>query len=310
MEDTLNLKQVAHRLGVHYMTAYRYVRQGRLAATREGTGWRVRAEDVARLAAGPGAAGGAAARPGVDWAARLTHHLLRGDETGAWSVVDRALAAGATPQACYLDVVAPALAGIGAGGEHGELGLADQYVATATAVRVVARLGARFRRPGRSRGTVVLGAPRGERHSLPIAIGADLVRLGGYTVLELGADVPAEVFVTAARRVDRLVAVGIGVTLVESLAAAMETVAAVRAGLPAVPVLLGGQAVDGPGMAARAGATGWARDGSDLLGAVDAAVAGVAHLGVATSRARRGTPSTPSRRGAAGDRPASGEGRS
>lgn len=287
MEEALNLKQVANRLGVHYMTAYRYVRQGRLEATREGTGWRVRAEDVERLAAGVVAGDGEDAGPApVDWAARLGHQLLRGDEIGAWSVVQRALAAGATPQACYLDMVAPALAAIGSGGEEGRLGLPDQYVATATAMRVVARLGARFRRPGRSRGTVVLGAPRGERHSLPIAIGADLVRLGGYTVVELGADVPAEVFVTAAGRVEHLVAVGVGVTLVESLEAAREAVAAVRAALPTVPVLLGGQAVEGPGTAAQAGATGWARDGRDLLGAVDAAVAGVAHLGVATSRRR------------------------
>jgi hypothetical protein len=34
-----NLKQAAAYLGVHYMTAYRYVRTGRLGARRLGTEW-------------------------------------------------------------------------------------------------------------------------------------------------------------------------------------------------------------------------------------------------------------------------------
>lgn len=284
MDETLNLKQVASRLGVHYMTAYRYVRQGRLPGERDGTGWRVRVEDVARLVDAHTETEPPPRRPRrVDWSARLCDQLLKGDEAGAWSVIERALAAGADPQDCYLDIVGPALAGIGEGWEEGRLGVADQYVATATAIRVVARLGARFRRPGRSRGTVVLGAPRGEHHSLPIAICADLVRLGGFTVLELGADVPAEAFVAGAQRVNRLVAVGVGVTRVESLDAAVETVAALRAALPTVPVLLGGQAVHSSGVAERAGATGWARDGRDLVGAVEAAVAGIPHLGAFAS---------------------------
>ena len=35
----LGLQEVADRLGVHYMTAYRYVRTGRLPATRIGAQW-------------------------------------------------------------------------------------------------------------------------------------------------------------------------------------------------------------------------------------------------------------------------------
>ncbi|MGI9119676.1 MAG: hypothetical protein ACR2G7_06080 [Acidimicrobiales bacterium] len=89
---------------------------------------------------------------------------------------------------------------------------------------------------------------------------------------------PGPVDRAGARRVDRLVAVGVGVTRVESLGAAVDTVAAVRAALPRVPVLLGGQAVCDGEVARRAGATGWARDGRDLVGAVEAAVAGIPHL--------------------------------
>ena len=49
-----NLKQVAASLGVHYVTAYRYVRTGRLPARRVGTGWVVDPEDLAAFAAWPG----------------------------------------------------------------------------------------------------------------------------------------------------------------------------------------------------------------------------------------------------------------
>ena len=267
MVGVLNLKEVAQRLGVHYMTAYLYVRLGRLPAEWEGTGWRVREDDLERFVTGADLAAHDAAA--VDWPGRLADRLLAGDEPGAWSVVEAALVAGLTPQACYLDLVAGALGRITEAGAADRLDVADSYVATATAGRIVARLGGRFRRPGRTRGTVVLGSPRGERHSLPIAIVADLVRLAGFAVLELGPDVPAAAFVAAATRVERLVAVGIGVTRIDALGEATDVVGALRRVLPGVPVLVGGQAVRNPEMAALTGATGWAEDGAGLVAALE-----------------------------------------
>ena len=43
----LTLPQVADKLGVHYMTAYRYVRTGRLPATRVKGAWQVDPADLA-----------------------------------------------------------------------------------------------------------------------------------------------------------------------------------------------------------------------------------------------------------------------
>ena len=291
----MNLKQVARALDVHYMTAYRYVRQGRLPAVRAGNVWLVEPDDVAALAAaagpagGPGATGagtgardgggpsagatGGAGRPGVetpvDWAGRFGDRLLAGDEVGAWTVVSQALASGHTPQRCYLELISGSMATIGDDVAGGRLTVADQYVATATAQRVGARLGARFRRRGRSRGTVVLGAPAGERHALPIAVVADLARLAGFTVVELGADVPPEAFGLAARRAERLVAVGIGVTTVDHLDAARAAVAAVAGAVPGTPIVLGGQAVRNPEVAGLLGVHEWAPDGAALVTALD-----------------------------------------
>jgi excisionase family DNA binding protein len=277
--DRLNLKQVARGLGVHYMTAYRYVRQGRLPARRDGNVWLVEAADLDAFERGgfrnrrlgPAAAddGTPATAPTVDWLGRFRDRLLAGDEVGAWMVVSDALASGYTPQRCYLDLLSAAMAEIGAGVADGRLAIADQYVATATAQRVGARLGARFRRRGRSRGTLVLGAPSGERHGLPIAIVADLVRLAGFTVVELGADVPPAAFGLAAQRADGLVAVGIGVTSIEHLDAASAVIGAVRATAPGVPVLLGGQAVRSPEVAGLFGVSEWAADGGEVVRAVE-----------------------------------------
>ncbi len=47
----MNLKQAAASLGVHYMTAYRYVRTGRLRARRAGTEWVVYPEDLRAFSA-------------------------------------------------------------------------------------------------------------------------------------------------------------------------------------------------------------------------------------------------------------------
>ena len=88
----LNLKQVARRLGVHYMTAYRYVRQGVLPARRDGNVWMVEAGDVEAF--GSASVENQPGRDGADWVERFGRHLLRGDEVGAWTVVAQALAAG------------------------------------------------------------------------------------------------------------------------------------------------------------------------------------------------------------------------
>jgi len=268
--EGLNLKQVAARLGVHYMTAYRYVRTGRLPAVRVGSGWVVTEADLDAFAAAPALP---SAAEGTDWRGRVRESLLAGDEIAAWRTIEQALLSGRTPTDCYLDLVAGALADIGDASAAASTGAGDDepddpagpYVALTTARRLVAQLGARFRRPGRRRGTVVFGAPAGELHDLPIAIVADLVRLEGFTCLELGADVPAAAFAAALRRTADVVAVGIGVTGVEHLEAVAATVAAARAVDPDVPVVLGGQGVRNGEVAELLGATAWAPDGAGAV---------------------------------------------
>jgi methanogenic corrinoid protein MtbC1 len=226
-----------------------------------GTAWVVPPEALERFRQ-DAADGAAAGTDGADARTeRLAHALAQGDEVTAWRVVQQALAAGTSPADCYLVLMSDALRRIGDDEESG----AAEYLATATATRLVARLGGQVRRPGRSRGTVVFGAPAGEHHSLPIAVVADLVRIEGFTCLELGADVPPEAFAHAAAQAPRLVAVGIGVSLAARIDAVRATVEAVHAAAPDTPVLLGGQGVLNPDVARLAGATHWAADGAEAI---------------------------------------------
>lgn len=187
--------------------------------------------------------------------------LVIGDEMAAWRIIEQALAAGHSPTACYLDFIVGAINDIGGRSALPQGPMVSDYLATATASRLVARPGPRFRRPGRSRGTVVFGAPLGEHHVLPISVVADLVRLNGFTCLELGADVPPAAFAGAAREAYRLIAVGIGVIMSTGLEIVKDTIEAVHEVDPQIPVVLGGQGPSAPEVAETIGATAWAADG-------------------------------------------------
>ncbi len=143
----IGLREAADRLGVHYMTVYRYVRTGRLAAVREGAEWRVQTEDVDHLRNGtepatrhPRGSRGVARD-------RLEARLIGGDEAGAWLVVESALASGASPSEIYLLLLVPTLAAIGDRWEAGDLTVADEHRATVVAQRLVGRLGPRTGAP-------------------------------------------------------------------------------------------------------------------------------------------------------------------
>ena len=129
--------------------------------------------------------------------------------SGAWSILEAALSSGAEVDQLYLDVISPALVSIGERWEHGEIDVADEHRASAVTGRLIGRLGPRFTRPGRTRGSVVLGAAPGDAHGLPVAMLADLVVGKGFEVVDLGPDVPTASFVHAAGKAARLVAVGV-----------------------------------------------------------------------------------------------------
>lgn len=261
----LTLQDAADALGVHYMTVYRYVRLGLLPAERRGRAWAVRREDLDAFVVERNEPVEPGSRRSVDWSVRLQRRLLAGDRAGTKSVVDAALASGCGPVDVYVDVVAPAMRAIGDAWADGTCDVAHEHRASVIMTQVLGVLDSRFTRRGVRRGVVVAGCAAGERHALPLRIVADVVRLSGWEVEDLGADVPIESLVRAASETDRLVAVAVSATTAGSELAASEAVGAVRAAVR-VPVLLGGSAVADEDAARRLGADGWAPDARGVVG--------------------------------------------
>jgi excisionase family DNA binding protein len=275
VSDTdLTLHEAAEVLGVHYMTAYRYVRLGVLPAVKVGGSWHVTRSDLdAFRDGGTTAPATEPTKRRAPWASRLESRLVAGDSSGAWGVVEAALAAGADLDEIYLDVITPAMRSIGARWHAGELDIAVEHRATGIAQRLIGRLGPRFARRGRARGHVLIGSPAGERHSLPTSMLADLLRGEGWEVSDLGADMPTESFVSTAVNSPGLAAIGVSISSPEGAAAAPELCAALRQAVPGVALLLGGNAVEGREHALSLGAThyaGSAREFAEQLASADA----------------------------------------
>ena len=273
--DTVTLQEAADRLGVHYMTAYRYVRLGQLAAEKVSGTWRVAVTEVARMkeAASEPRERGHRARVRAPWATRLENRLRAGDELGSWGVIEAALASGAEPATVYLDVLGPSMRSIGDAWASGEIDVGIEHRASVIVMRILGRLGPRFARRGRPRGTVLLGAPAGEQHGLPVAMLSDMVRGAGYTAVDLGADMPTESFVSAVRSCDPL-AVVVSVTTPQNEASVRSLVEALRAASPELAVLVGGGAVADEPAALGLGSDGFATDARGAVALLEAVHAG------------------------------------
>jgi methanogenic corrinoid protein MtbC1 len=274
----VTLQQAADELGVHYMTAYRYVRLGHLDADKVAGVWRVapsaleafrssRRSTSTRATASRSASRSAprSAPRSAQWSDRLRSRLVAGDAAGAWGVIESALSGGMDVRDVYLDLITPAMRAIGDQWECGEIDVSVEHRASGIASRLVGRLGPRCVRRGRSRGTVVLGCVAGERHGLGVAVLADLLRIEGWAVSDLGADTPHASFVTAASSIDDVVAIGISVTHGEYVDACAEACGVIRSSGITLPVIVGGQAIGALTPPPDLGADGYAVTADDVI---------------------------------------------
>jgi MerR family transcriptional regulator, light-induced transcriptional regulator len=242
--DILTLQEAADVLGVHYMTAYRYVRTGRLAATQVDGKWHVRRSSLAAIA--PPAPSG---RPKAGTHANLTRYvrsltdrLVSGDDAEVWLLTQKVLGTSCSAEDLVLDVLGPALRRVGDEWAAGRISVAEEHRATASMHSLVGRLRPLYTRRGRTRGVVVIGAPEDDFHGLPSALVADVLRGRGFSVTDLGANTPAESFVETIAAATRLVGVGVAVSTPFEDATLAAEISVIRAACP-VPLVLGGTAI-------------------------------------------------------------------
>jgi len=187
----MQLREAADVLGVHYQTAYGWVRQGLLPARKVGRGYEVSDSDVRALAAHREA--GQEPRHHIEvrdysaQAGRLYSAIAGGEETRARQGLAR-LAGGVTLiDLCEL-ILSPALRQIGDNWAAGQLSIAREHRASAICERLLAT---HAQQPqGRPRGTAVVTTPPGERHALPALMAAACLREDRWLVHHLATDLP------------------------------------------------------------------------------------------------------------------------
>lgn len=259
---TLTLQEAADRLGVHYMTAYRYVRHGRLAAHKEGKSWVVDEDDlVAFESTDPPARGEA------PWGERIESRMLAGDVAGAAGVVNEALASGVEPAEIYTEMIMPAMRRIGDRWSDGDLDISDEHRASMIAQRLVGQLGHRFARRGRSKGTVVVCSAPGEAHWLGAMMVGDLIRGAGFDVLDMGPDMPLESLQNGIGAATDVVAVALASSVSGRTQQLHDAIEAIRTVVDA-PIVVGGAGVTSAEEAAQLGADGYVGPGDDPVAVI------------------------------------------
>jgi methanogenic corrinoid protein MtbC1 len=114
-----------------------------------------------------------------------------------------------------------------------------------------------------SLGTCVIGTVKGDLHDIGKNLVAMMLESAGFTVIDLGVDVPAEKFIAAINEEVKLVACS-GL-LTTTMPAMRETVAAIRNSAPrTIKVLVGGAPVTAA-FASEIGADGYAPDAGSAV---------------------------------------------
>lgn len=131
-----------------------------------------------------------------DVRAAFARHLAQADEEGARAQVVALFEAGVPAEDLLLGLVAPAQVTIGARWAADTVSVAEEHAATHVSEQAVSALAAATRSGERrsargDAGSIAVACADGEWHALPARLLTEVLRLRGYAVRFLGADVPA-----------------------------------------------------------------------------------------------------------------------
>ncbi|MBP0457307.1 cobalamin B12-binding domain-containing protein [Streptomyces montanisoli] len=190
---------------------------------------------------------------------RLWHAIGEGDEYAAVEVVFAALDDGVPAESALLDLIAPVQHRVGVEWAANRLSVAAEHAASAINDRVIGTLAHHPRaRAEPARGRVTVACVDGEWHALPARLLAEVLRLRGWRVDFLGAQVPSPHLVAHLHKTAPDV-VALSSSIATRLPMAHAAITACQAA--GTPVLVGGAAFGPDGRYARAlGADAWAPD--------------------------------------------------
>ncbi|CAM5402298.1 hypothetical protein SALBM135S_01309 [Streptomyces alboniger] len=190
------------------------------------------------------------------WADKLWMAVRAGDEYSAADAVRDALGAGLGAEAVLLDVIGAVQHKVGLEWAANRISVADEHAATAINDRAVAALP--VERPALGLGRITVACVDQEWHALPARLVAETLRLRGWRVDYLGAQVPTAHLVGHIHRTGPD-AVCLSSSLPTRLSLAHAAITACQAA--GAPVMVGGLAFGVDGRYARLlGADAWERD--------------------------------------------------
>ncbi|MFD9510697.1 cobalamin B12-binding domain-containing protein [Streptomyces mirabilis] len=189
----------------------------------------------------------------------LWEAVFVGDEHTAIGLLLRAVDEGIAPESMLLDVIAPVQAKVGEEWAANRMSVAQEHAATAINDRAVAALSVHpAARTAVGRGRITVSCVDGEWHALPARLLAEVLKLRGWHVDYLGAQVPVPHLITHLHRTGPEL-IALSGSIATRLPTAHATITACQA--VGVPVLVGGAAFGPDGRHARLlGADAWAAD--------------------------------------------------
>ena len=208
----------------------------------------------------PSAAAPAAATTPADILGRLRQAVIEGEKEAVPALVEEALTQGRSSLEITDQGLTAAMTELGEAFGAGRCFLPQVLLSAETMRQAFITL--KDRLPGEatlSLGKVVLATVKGDIHDLGKNIVAALLENNGFTVIDLGKDVPIEAIVAAVKE-QQADAVGLCALMTTTLPVIDATISALRQAGLQVPVIAGGAVVTAD-YAAQAGAQAYAPDG-------------------------------------------------
>lgn len=166
--------------------------------------------------------------------------LVRGDRRACEQIVQRLVAKGEPVIDLYESYFKPALYAVGRLWESNQLSVASEHLATAIVERLMNRAFPHLLALERQRCTVVLAPAEWERHDIGARMVSDLFEMHGWDAIQLSAGTTSEELVSTARATNADV-VGLSISVSSHFAGLKRMIVAVRAAVPTVPIIAGGQ---------------------------------------------------------------------
>lgn len=208
----------------------------------------------------------AEAVPGASLSPELLAGLLADgdDELAAWTL--RHALAEASRAEVFDTLLRDAMGLVGERWKSGQWSIAEEHLASRTLLRALERIRPALGPEHRIGPVAVLAGVAGEQHMIGLACLEQVLAEAGWSVANLGADLPASDLATFVRR-NAVSLVALSAADPGRATTVAETIEAVRdaAGDTTVPVIVGGRIASENGSLARTGADGVARSIAEAL---------------------------------------------